>query len=175
MDAGLQPFCAAVDLLRTIPGVSQLAGESIVAEIGLDMSRFPTSGHLISWAGLCPRSDESAGKRRSTRIGKGNPWLKTLLVQSAWAATKTKATYLHAQFLSIKSRRGTRKAIVAVAASILTAAYHMLKNGTPYRDLGPQHLDSRNKQAQARRLLTRLRRLGYVADFDSLRTAPVSC
>ncbi|HEV7213574.1 MAG TPA: IS110 family transposase [Chloroflexota bacterium] len=175
VEASLQPFCAAVDLLKTIPGVSQLAAEGIVAEIGLDMSRFPTCGHLISWAGLCPRSDESAGKRRSTRIGKGNPWLKTLLVQGAWAATKTKATYLHAQFLSVRSRRGARKAIVAVAASILTAAYHMLKNGTPYRDLGPQHLDRRNKEAQARRLLTRLRNLGFAADFDALRQAPVSC
>jgi hypothetical protein len=131
---------------------------------------------LISWAGLCPRSDESAGKRRSTRIRKGNPWLKTVLVQSAWAATKTKATYLNAQFLSIRSRRGTRKAIVAVAASILTAAYYMLKNGTPYRDLGPQHLDRRNKEAQARKLLSRLRGLGFAADFDTLTPLPsVSC
>ena len=101
--------------------------------------------------------------------------LKTLLVQCAWAATRTKATYLHAQFLSIRSRRGARKAIVAVAASILTAVYHMLKNGTSYRDLGPKHLDNRNKEAQARRLLAQLRRLGFVADFDTLRAVPVSC
>jgi transposase len=175
VEASLQPFCAAIGLLKTIPGVSQLAAESIIAEIGSDMSRFPTCGHLISWAGLCPRSDESAGKRRSTRIRKGNPWLKTVLVQSAWAAVKTKATYPNAQFLSIRSRRGTRKAIVAVAASILTAAYHMLKTTTPYRDLGPQHFDNQNKEAQARKILTRLRRLGFVADFDSLRPAPVSC
>jgi transposase len=175
VEASLQPFCAAIGLLKTIPGVSQLAAESIIAEIGSDMSRFPTCGHLISWAGLCPRSDESAGKRRSTRIRKGNPWLKTVLVQSAWAAVKTKATYPNAQFLSIRSRRGTRKAIVAVAASILTAAYHMLKTATPYRDLGPQHFDNQNKEAQARKILTRLRRLGFVADFDSLRPAPVSC
>jgi transposase len=175
VEASLQPFCQAVGLVKTIPGVSQLAGQGIIAEIGSDMSRFPTCGHLISWAGLCPRSDESAGKRRSTRTRKGNPWLKTLLVQCAWAATRTKATYLHAQFLSIRSRRGARKAIVAVAASILTAVYHMLKNGTSYRDLGPQHLENRNKEAQARRLLARLRRLGFVADFDTLRPVPVSC
>lgn len=175
VEASLQPFCQAVGLVKTIPGVSQLAGQGIIAEIGSDMSRFPTCGHLISWAGLCPRSDESAGKRHSTRTRKGNPWLKTLLVQCAWAATRTKATYLHAQFLSIRSRRGARKAIVAVAASILTAVYHMLKNGTSYRDLGPKHLDNRNKEAQARRLLTRLRRLGFVADFDTLRAVPVSC
>ena len=175
VEASLQPFCAAIDLVKTIPGVSQLAGQAIVAEIGIDMSRFPTCGHLISWAGLCPRSDESAGKRRSTRIRKGNPWLKTTLVQCAWAATRTKATYLHAQFLSVRSRRGARKAIIAVAASILTAIYHMLKNGTPYRDLGPQHLDNRNKEARIRRLLTSLRNLGFPADFQTLRTGPVSC
>ena len=175
VEASLQPFCAAIDLVKTIPGVSQLAGQAIVAEIGIDMSRFPTCGHLISWAGLCPRSDESAGKRRSTRIRKGNPWLKTTLVQCAWAATRTKASYLHAQFLSVRSRRGARKAIIAVAASILTAIYHMLKNGTPYRDLGPQHLDNRNKEARIRRLLTSLRNLGFPADFQTLRTGPVSC
>jgi transposase len=172
VEASLQPFCTAVGLLKTIPGVSQLAGQSIIAEIGTDMSRFPTCGHLISWAGLCPRSDESAGKRHSTRIRKGNPWLKTTLVQCAWAASKTKATYLHTQFMSIRSRRGARKAIVAVAASILSAVYHMLKNQTPYRDLGPQYRDSRNKEAQARRLVTRLRALGYVADFNTLRPVP---
>jgi len=161
--------------VKTIPGVSELAGQAIVAEIGIDMSRFPTCGHLISWAGLCPRSDESAGKRRSTRIRKGNPWLKTTLVQCAWAATRTKTTYLHAQFLSVRSRRGARKAIIAVAASILTAIYHMLKNGTPYRDLGPQHLDNRNKEARVRRLLASLRNLGFTADFQNLRSASVSC
>jgi len=175
VEASLQPFCAAIDLVKTIPGVSELAGQAIVAEIGIDMSRFPTCGHLISWAGLCPRSDESAGKRRSTRIRKGNPWLKTTLVQCAWAATRTKTTYLHAQFLSVRSRRGARKAIIAVAASILTAIYHMLKNGTPYRDLGPQHLDNRNKEARVRRLLASLRNLGFTADFQNLRSASVSC
>ena len=103
------------------------------------------------------------------RIRKGAPWLKTVLVQRAWAASRTKATYLHAQFVRIRARRGTRKAIIAFAASILTAAYHMLKNGVPYRDLGPQHFDSRNKQAQAKRLLARLRTLGFTADFDTLK------
>lgn len=175
VEASLQPFCAAIDLVKTIPGVSELAGQTIVAEIGIDMSRFPTCGHLISWAGLCPRSDESAGKRRSTRIRKGNPWLKTTLVQCAWAATRTKTTYLHAQFLSVRSRRGARKAIIAVAASILTAVYHMLKNGTPYRDLGPQHLDNRNKEARVRKLLASLRTLGFTADFQTLRPVSVSC
>jgi len=172
VEASLQPFRDGAELLITIDGVNQLAARGIVSEIGLDMSRFPTSGHLLSWAGMCPRSDESAGKRRSTRIRKGAPWLKTLLVQCAWAATRTKATYLHAQFVRLRARRGARKAIIAVAASILTAAYHMLKNGVAYRDLGPQHFDSRNKQAQAKRLLARLRALGFTADGDALK--PIS-
>jgi transposase len=172
VEVSLQPFRVGAELLTTINGVNQLAARGIVSEIGLDMSRFPTSGHLLSWAGMCPRSDESAGKRRSTRIRKGAPWLKTLLVQCAWAASRTKATYLHAQFVRIRARRGTKKAIVAVAASILTAAYHMLKNGVPYRDLGPQHFDSRNKQAQAKRLLARIRALGFTADVDTLKPIP---
>jgi len=172
IDASVEPFRASAALLTTITGVNELAGRAIVSEIGIDMSRFETAGHLRSWAGFCPRNDESAGKRRSTRIRKGAPWLKDILVQCAWAATRTKATYLHAQFVRIRARRGPKKAIIAVAASILTAAYHMLKNGVPYRDLGPQHFDSRNKQAQAKRLLTRLRSLGYTADFDSLKPIP---
>src|SRR5690242_1988109 len=110
----------AVRQLRTIPGVSDLTAQVIVSEIGTDMTRFPTAGHLISWAGLCPRNDESAGKRRSTRLRKGAPWLKTTLVQCAWAATRKKASYLQAQFQRLRHRRGPKKAICAVAASILT-------------------------------------------------------
>ena len=109
----------------------------IVAEIGLDMGRFPSAGHLVSWAGLCPRNDESAGKRRSVRLRKGAPWLKTTLVQCAWAASRKRASYLRAQYQRLRGRRGPRKAACAVAASILTAAYHMLKDGTAYADLGP--------------------------------------
>jgi len=178
IEADLQPFRDAVELLTTIPGVSDLAAQGIVAEIGLDMSRFPTVGHLISWAGLCPRSDQSAGKRRSTRVRKGAGWLKTLLVQCAWAASKTKATYLHSQFARIRARRGEKKAIVAVAASILTAAYHMLSTGTVYHDLGPAHFDRRRKDARVRSLLTSLRRLGYVTNLAPLQPEPlpvVSC
>ena len=178
IEADLEPFRAAAELLTTIPGVGDLAAQTIVAEIGLDMSRFPTCGHLISWAGLCPRSDESAGKRRSTRLRKGNRWLKTTLIQCAQAACKTKVTYLHAQFLRIRARRGVKKAIAAVAASILTAAYHMLSTGTVYRDLGPQHFDRRHRGAQAKRLLARLRDLGYQAEIAPLGPRPdavVSC
>ena len=118
------------------PGIGDLAAQAIVAEIGIDMGRFPTAAHLVSWAGLCPRSDESAGKRRSTRLRKGAPWLKTTLVQCAWAAGRRKDGYLRAQFRRLRQRRGPKKAVCAVAASMPTAIWHMLRDGTVYQDLG---------------------------------------
>jgi transposase len=147
-------------LLTTIPGISDLAAEVMVAEIGVDMTRFPDPGHLISWAGFCPRNDESAGKRRSTRVRKGAPWLKTTLVTAAWAAVRTKGSYLQAQFLRIKSRRGAKKAILAVAASMLTAAYFMLRDRVPYKDLGADHFSRHDKTKTIQRLLRRLSDLG---------------
>ena len=161
VEAELEPFRAAVRLLSSIPGVSALSAEVIVAEIGTDMGRFPTAGHLLSWAGLCPRGDEGAGKRRSTRLRKGAPWLKTTLVQCAWASTRKKASYLQAQFRRLRARRGPKKAICAVAASILTAAYHMLRDGTFYQDLGPDHFDRRAKGDRTARLVKQLTALGY--------------
>jgi hypothetical protein len=125
------------------------------------MTRFATAGHLVSWAGLCPRNDESAGKRRSTRLRKGGTWLKTTLVTAAWAAVRTKASYLRTQFTRIRARRGAKKAIIAVAASMLTAAYFMLRDGVPYRDLGPSHLDQQQRDKTIRRLIRRLQDLGY--------------
>jgi transposase len=166
----LEPFRTSVQLLSTIPGISQLSAAVITAEIGIDMSRFPTDGHLISWAGLCPKNDESAGKRRSTRMRKGAPWLKTMLIQCAWAATRKKGSYLQAQFHRLRSRRGAKKAIGAVAASILTAAYHMLSNGTLYQDLGADHFDRRAKTAQTKRLVNRLQRLGYAVQIIPIAT-----
>jgi transposase len=161
VEAHLAPFRTAIRLLTSIPGISDLGAQVIVSEIGTDMDRFPTAGHLLSWAGLCPRNDESAGKRRSTRLRKGAPWLKTLLVQCAWAASRKKDSYFQAQFHRLRSRRGAKKAICAVAASILTAAYHMLKDGTVYQDLGHDHFDKRSKDAQTKRLVSRLAKLGY--------------
>ena len=161
VDRDLDPFREAVRLLRTIPGVGSLSAQVIVSEIGADMSRFPTAGHLVSWAGLCPRNDESAGKRRSTRMRKGAPWLKVALVQCAWAAARKKASYLHAQFHRLRFRRGPKKAICAVAASILVAAYHMLKDGTLYRDLGPDHFNRSTPEAKAIRLARQIAKLGF--------------
>jgi transposase len=161
VEVGIAPFRAAVELVTSVPGVGVLGAQVIVSEIGTDMSRFPSDGHLISWAGICPRNDESAGKRRSNRLRKGAPWLKTTLVQCAWAAVRKKDSYLQAQFHRIKSRRGPKKAIMAVAASILTAIYHMLKDGTLYHDLGANHFQSRSKGQQTKRLVKRLADLGY--------------
>ena len=165
VDANVESFRAAIEVLSSIPGVSSLSASVIVSEIGVDMSRFPSEGHLISWAGLCPKNDESAGKRRSTRMKKGAPWLKTTLIQCAWAATRTKQSYLQAQFLRIRSRRGANKAIGAVAASILTAVYHMLKNGAFYHDLGANHFDKRAKGRQVLRLVNRLQNLGFTVEI----------
>jgi transposase len=153
------PFRAATELLMTMPGVSEVTARVILAEIGDDMTRFPTAGNLVSWAGLCPRLDESAGRRRSNRTRRGAPWLKTVLVQAARAAANKRDCYPRAQYLRLKARRGPNKAVLAVAASMLTAAYHMLKYGVEYHDLGPNHFD-RDKEAQAQRLLRRLKALG---------------
>ena len=157
----LAPFQAAVDRLMTIPAVGRTVARVIVAEIGVDMNRFPTPGHLVSWARLCPRLHESAGKRLSTRTRPGNPWLKTTLVQVAWVAARTRNTYSDgAQFLRLKSRRGPKKAILAVAASIVTAAYHILKEETTYQELGADYFEQRSKVHLTRRLIRRLEELG---------------
>ena len=166
VEANLDPFRTAVELVATVPGIRNGGAETIVAEIGIDMSRFPTAGHLVSWAGICPRQDESAGKRRSTRLRRGNPWLKTALIQPAWAAKNKKGSYLQAQFLRLKSRRGPQKAICAVAASLLTSIYHMLKNGVSYADLGPEHFNNRYRKSHANRLVRQLQRLGYTVDLN---------
>jgi transposase len=170
----LGPFRQAVQLLRSIPGVSDLTAQVIVSEIGADMGRFPTAGRLISWAGLCPRNDESAGKRRSTRLRKGAPWLKTTLVQCAWGASRKKVSYLQAQFQRLRSRRGPRKAICAVAASILTAVYHMLRDGTFYQDLGADHFRPTSPQAQADRLVRQLAKLGFTCTLAATQDTAVS-
>lgn len=165
MGDALEPFREKVQLLTTIPGVSDVVAQVIASEVGLDMSRFPTAGHLVSWAGLCPRLDESAGKRRSTRIRKGAPWLKSTLVTAAWAAVRKKTGYLRAQFLRLKTRRGPKKAIIAVAASMLTAVHHMLSGNMAYADLGGDHFDRRDKAKITRRLIRRLQDLGMTVEI----------
>jgi len=156
----IEPFRDAQRRVTQIPGIESVAAAAVLSEIGVDMARFPSAGHLISWATLCPRNDESAGRRRSTRVRPGAPWLKPLLVQCAWAASRTRGTYLRAQYLRLKARRGPKKAAVAVAASILTAIYHMLKNGTEYMDLGPHHF-MKDRTRTANQLIRKLDRLGF--------------
>lgn len=137
-----------------------MVAQAIVDEIGLDMSRFLTHQHLISWACLCRRVDESAGKRRSTRTRKGACWLKTVLIQAAWAV-RTKNTYYGAQFFRLHARRGPKKAIVAVAASMLTAIYYTLRDAVDYRELGGQYFERLDRTKVTQRLVKRLGDLGY--------------
>jgi transposase len=167
VERNLDPFRDAVRLLRTVPGIGDLAARAIVAEIGSDMCRFPTAAHLVSWAGLCPRNDESAGKRRSTRLRKGAPWLKAALVQCAWAASRKKDGYLRAQFQRLRQRRGPKKAVCAVAASMLTAIWHMLRNGTFYQDLGADHFHRRSPEQQAQHLVRQIAKLGFACTITS--------
>jgi transposase len=169
--AGQASFRALITLLCTIPGVSTLAAITILAEIGRDMSRFPTAGHLVAWAGLCPGHNESAGKRKSSRLRKGAPWLKTMLVQCAWAAKRKKNSYYRAQFNRLCGRRGPQKAICAVAASLLTAIYHMLKDGTEHQDLGIAYFDHRSIEVRTKRLVAQLARLGYQVQLQPLAAA----
>jgi transposase len=156
-----RPFEQAVELLDTIPGVARRTAEVIVAEIGKDMSRFPTADHLAAWAGVAPGNHESAGKRYSGTTRKGDKALNTALIQAAHAAAHARDTYLSAQYHRLAGRRGKKRAIVAVAHSILVIAYHMLQRKEPYRELGGDYFDKRRPEATAKRLLKRLQRLGY--------------
>jgi transposase len=161
LDAALAPFRDAIERLKEIPGVGDNVSQTLVAEIGADMTAFPTADHLVSWAGLCPRLDESAGRKRSKRLRKGAPWLKPVLVQSALAATKVKNSSLRARYFSLKPRLGHKKAIIAVAAAMLRIVYHMLKDGTFYQDLGPGYRRPKNPERAAQNLAKRIRALGF--------------
>jgi transposase len=151
----------AIALLDTIPGVGQRAAESLIAEIGSDMSRFPSAKHLASWAGMCPGNHESGGKRLSGKTRKGNRWLRQVLVEIAHVASKTQNTYLAAQYKRIAARRGKKRALMAVGHTILTIVYMMLTRRQPYQDLGAAYFDQREQHRVERRLVQRLERLGY--------------
>jgi len=163
----LEPVEPALDQLDAIPGVGRRTAEVLLAEIGTDMSRFPTASHLASWAGMAPGSRESAGKRQSERTRKGNTALRTALVEAAHAAARTKGTYLAAQFRRLSARRGAKKAAVAVGHSILVIAYHLIKDGTVYQDLGGQYFDQRNREQLERRLVRRLEALGNTVTLQA--------
>jgi transposase len=157
----MQPVEEAVMLLDTIPGVGRRTAEAVLAEIGSEMGRFPTAAHLAAWAGLAPGNNESAGKRHRGKSRKGSPWLRAALVEAAHAAGRTKNTYLGAQFRRFLPRKGKKRAVVAVAHSILIIIYHLLTKREPYRDLGTTYFDLRDRQAVERRLVRRLEALGY--------------
>jgi transposase len=162
----LQEEQTAIALLDTVPGISARAAEILLAEIGPDLSRFPSAKHLASWAGMCPGNKESGGKRLSGKTRKANPWLRQVLIEIAHVASKTKDTYLAAQYRRIAARRGKKRALVAVGHSILVIVYHILTRRQPYQDLGPTYFDERNRQRVEQRLVRRLERLGYVVNLQ---------
>jgi transposase len=165
----IAPFSDEVELLDTIPGVDRRTAETLIAEIGVDMSRFPTHGHLASWAGMCPGNDESAGKRRSGKTRKGSKWLRGGLTEAAHAAARSKGTYLSAHYTRLRGRRGPKKAAVAVGHSILVIAYHILERGEPYQELGEDYFNRRrSEEAYRKRLVRQLERLGHRVVLESL-------
>jgi transposase len=163
-----ESFHAAVRLVSTADGIQQRTAENILAETGIDMVPFPSAKHLSSWAAVCPGNNESAGKHKSGTTAKGNRWLRGALGEAAWAAARTKETYLNAQFRRIASRRGKKRAVVAVSHTLLVAIYHMLRTSTPYRDLGPQHFQRLNPERLTRHHVTKLQALGYTVTLTPM-------
>ena len=147
--------------LDRIPAVNRLTIENVVAEIGTDMGIFPDEHHLASWCGVCPGNEESAGKRLRSRIRKGNRWLRRALTEAAWAASHLKNSYLSAQYRRLAARRGKKRALLAVAHSLLVIMYHVLKQKVEYRDLGRDYFDRLEPERLRRYLVKRLERLGY--------------
>jgi transposase len=161
IERALSPFGQAVALAETLPGIAETAATAIIAEVGTDMSRFPSDRHSASWAGVCPGNKQSGGKRLSGRTTKGNPYLRSVLAEVAWAMSHTKDTYLSAQFHRIARRRGEQKAVMAVAHSVLVILYHMLREGRPYTDLGPDYFEQLEASRIERCHVRRLEQLGY--------------
>lgn len=157
----------AVETIDAIPGFDKRAAQNVLAEIDTDMNRFPTEGHLASWAGLCPGNHQSAGKRKSGRMTEGNKWLKRTLNQTAWAGSRTKASYFRAQFQRLLKRRGAKRAAMAVAHSQLGVIYQLLKHDKAFIDLGVDYFEKQNTESTKRRLVNKLERLGYKVTVES--------
>jgi len=162
----MHPFEEAVKRIDGIPGMGRRTAEEVLAEIGGDVSRFPTAAQLASWAKLCPGNNESAGKRKATTTGHGNPWLRDSLVEAAWGAAHTRDTYLSAQYHRLASRRGSKRAVMAVAHSILVIVYWLLRKGVEYRELGGNYFDERNRAATVRKAARRIESLGYQVELQ---------
>jgi transposase len=157
----MRPFEEALERIDTIPGMGRRTAEEVLSEIGGDMSRFPSAAQLASWAKLCPGNNESGGKRKNASTGHGNLWLRDALVEAAWAAAHTRDTYLAAQYHRLAARRGAKRAIIAVAHTILVIVYCLVRNGSNYQDLGPNYFDERHHRSTLRRSVQRIERLGY--------------
>jgi len=161
------PFASAIDLVTQVTGFEQRAGQNVVAEIGATMEPFPSEHHLASWSGVCPGSNESGGKRKSGKTSKGNRWLRSALVQAAWSAVRQKDSYFQAQYRRLAARRGKKRAILAVAHSLLTVIYHMLKTGSTFKDLGGDYFDKLNKNRLLPYLVRRIKDLGYQVTLEA--------
>lgn len=164
----MEPHREISQRLSTIPGVKKKTIETLIAEIGTDMSRFPSHGHLATWAGVSPGNNESAGKRKSGRTTHGNKWLKGTLVEAAWAASKTKGSYLKSKYQRLVSRRGRKRGALAVGHNILIIAYHIIKERCVYKELGAEFFDRLNEQHLINRLTKRINALGYKVDIEKL-------
>jgi transposase len=161
IEDAMRPFAAAVETLISIPGVDRVAAWSLVAEIGVDMDQFPSAEHLASWAGVCPGNNESAGKRKSGKTRRGSVWLRRVLCESAWAASHCKKSYFQAQFHRLAGKRGKKRALIAVAHSLLVVTYVLLKRGCAYQDLGRDYFELANRSGVTRYHVKKLQRLGF--------------
>jgi transposase len=161
------PFAPAIEALAALPGFENRSAQNVVAEIGATMEPFPSADHLSSWAGVCPGSNETGGKRKSGKTTKGSKWLRNALTQAAWAATRKKDSYFQAQYRRLAGRRGKKRALIAVAHSMLTVIYHMLRYGTAYKDLGGGYFDKLNSQRLVPYFVRRIKDLGYEVTLQS--------
>jgi transposase len=157
----MRPFDAEIERLDGIPGIARRSAENIIAEVGVDLSRWPTAAHFASWCGICPGNRESAGKRKRATVRKGNPWLKRSATEAAWAASRARQSYLGARYRQLLASKGHKRAIVALAHEILIIAYYLLTRGRDYEDLGPHYLETRQRQTLLHRATRQLQRLGF--------------
>jgi len=157
----MPPFETAATIWDAIPGIDRVVAQVVAAEIGIRMEQFPTAGHLSSWAGICPGLNESAGKRHSGKTTDGNVWLRRALIQAAWSASRTKNCYFNSLYHRLAGRRGKKRAIVAVAHSLLVVIYHTLKNGVIYQELGADFFERTNEERVVQKSIQRLNKLGY--------------
>ena len=162
-------FAAAVETWTSVPGIDRVAAWSLVAEIGTDMNQFPSAEHLSSWAGVCPGNNESAGKQKSGRTRRGSVWLRRVLCESAWAASHCKKSYFQAQFQRLAGKRGKKRALIAVAHSLVVVGYVLLKTGGPYADLGRDYFERANRSGLTRYHVKKLQRLGFAVTLEEQR------